>query len=327
MHGKHAVTGIETLILFIVMVLIAAIASGVYVSTSNALQQKALHVGTVAQDRVSNGYGIIRVFGYVNQTTNTIDSFDALIRLQPGSSARDINDLTMVVYTPKAFFEATLQSTKHSEYASQDFSDTAIGYSTQSALDLDLDHVPDGNPDTIQAVGDVNLLDAFRFHIGDEVIDVPLNIAIGDTGYLNLTDYPIYEDGSHSLLHGYLTVRANFSTDVPDASWQTELTAGTFRCADHPAFEECSLRTEIDETRYATLKPLTRFSATVKQGDADMILEDGETFLLRHKLIPAYYLEDDQFLNIDFVDASSVTTTISMPTPQVIYGYRVQIWP
>lgn len=62
--------GIETLIVFIAMVLIATVAASVLITTSENLQSRAKTVGTATIREVSAGLAIEDIAGYTNAASN-----------------------------------------------------------------------------------------------------------------------------------------------------------------------------------------------------------------------------------------------------------------
>jgi flagellin-like protein len=65
--------GIETLIIFIAMILVAAVAAGVLINTAGFLQNKASSTSEDSESQVSNQVIVISATGTVNATTNGTD--------------------------------------------------------------------------------------------------------------------------------------------------------------------------------------------------------------------------------------------------------------
>ena len=89
MNDKNAQVGIGTLIVFIAMILVAAVAAGVLLKTSGSLQQKATVTGEQAQREVSTNIKVTDVVGFVNDTNaHQIDAI--IIRAQLSAGSGDI---------------------------------------------------------------------------------------------------------------------------------------------------------------------------------------------------------------------------------------------
>mgnify|MGYP002761385696 CR=1 FL=1 len=88
--------GIGTLIVFIAMVLVAAIAAGVLVNTAGFLQATAEEAGQESVDKVTNRVEVVNEHGTVGNQ-DTISNISLTIRLAAGSSAVDM-DSTSVKY-------------------------------------------------------------------------------------------------------------------------------------------------------------------------------------------------------------------------------------
>ena len=94
-RNKVGAVGIGTLIVFIAMILVAAVAAVVLIRTSGVLEQKAYEIGMSSKDEASNKITIISMTG--NSTTYGVIS-ELIISMRPsgGSSAIDLASTTMV---------------------------------------------------------------------------------------------------------------------------------------------------------------------------------------------------------------------------------------
>jgi len=80
-----AMVGIGTLIVFIAMVLIAAVAASVLITTSENLQSRAKTVGTATIREVSAGLAIESINGYTNTDKTVIEYLALTVRPRAGS--------------------------------------------------------------------------------------------------------------------------------------------------------------------------------------------------------------------------------------------------
>jgi len=89
--------GIGTLIVFIAMVLVAAIAAGVLVNTAGFLQATAEDAGQESVDKVTNRLDVVSTHGVVNDrgSEKGVDSLNLTVRLAAGSGAVSLEDTTI----------------------------------------------------------------------------------------------------------------------------------------------------------------------------------------------------------------------------------------
>jgi len=91
----HAEVGVGTLIVFIAMVLVAAVAAAVLISTAGSLQQRAQQTGQEAITEVASNIAVVNVVGERNSTADDIYTVNILITLSAGSKDVDLNNLIM----------------------------------------------------------------------------------------------------------------------------------------------------------------------------------------------------------------------------------------
>jgi archaeal flagellin FlaB len=82
--NKKAEMGIGTLIIFIALLLVAAVAAGVLIQTTGSLQEKALTTGTQSRSQISTNAQVIEVSA-TNGSAGSIINFTSIMKLAPGS--------------------------------------------------------------------------------------------------------------------------------------------------------------------------------------------------------------------------------------------------
>ena len=95
---KSAAQGIGTLIIFIALILVAAVAAGVLIQTAGSLQSKSLDVGRQSQEKITTDIEVVQM--YAQDTSDgsiTIDSDNVtvVVRLGSGSEPVKLSDLLM----------------------------------------------------------------------------------------------------------------------------------------------------------------------------------------------------------------------------------------
>lgn len=98
-RGNRGQVGIGTLIVFIALVLVAAIAAGVLINTAGFLQSQAEATGEDSTSQVSDNIEVISSYGTVNDG-GSIGDLRFTVTKAPGSDTVDLSDLTIELTGP-----------------------------------------------------------------------------------------------------------------------------------------------------------------------------------------------------------------------------------
>lgn len=120
-RNEHADVGIGTLIIFIAMVLVAAVAAAVLIQTSGVLQQKATTVGKEATSDISSNLKIISIVATVGSGSENATALDFSMEVSAGGNPIDIAKTQV----------------KYIDDTHADFIDISSTYSEERTLDDD----------------------------------------------------------------------------------------------------------------------------------------------------------------------------------------------
>ena len=108
-EDERGLVGIGTLIIFIAMVIVAAVAAGVLINTSQSLQEQARKTGEETIRSVSSGVEINAVKGQTNENAK-ITSLEAVVSTYPGSDGINLGETVIQIKTPKSMEHITSEN-------------------------------------------------------------------------------------------------------------------------------------------------------------------------------------------------------------------------
>ncbi len=129
-NEDRAEVGIGTLIVFIAMVLVAAVAAAVLISTSGDLQQRASNTGEGATQQAAESMKVMAVEGKWDSTADTLDAFYVQLGLAPGAQPIDLEKLTVRYWSGTA---ATVDYIHGSAVSSTEYTTSIVRLITNTA--------------------------------------------------------------------------------------------------------------------------------------------------------------------------------------------------
>jgi flagellin-like protein len=132
-EDERGQVGIGTLIVFIAMVLVAAIAAGVLINTAGFLQSKGAATGEEASAQVSNRIDVVSAYG--NVTSESVDYVNLTVRQAAGADNINLSKSTIQWIGPDKATTLTHDSLTKAKSGSDDnFNTTAIKGDTDEVL-------------------------------------------------------------------------------------------------------------------------------------------------------------------------------------------------
>ncbi len=144
LKNNKADVGIGTLIVFIAMVLVAAVAAAVLIQTSGVLQQKAQQTGKEATAEVASNLKISSVVGKTDSTNGKIQMINVTMELAAGGSSIDFSKVVV------KYINETTTSTLNLQ--------TGSGGATASLFNYTEERVGSGSANNVLQSGDLALV-------------------------------------------------------------------------------------------------------------------------------------------------------------------------
>ena len=103
--------GVGTLIVFIAMVLVAAIASGVLINAAGLLQTKSAQASEQSSEQVSNRIQVVSSLGtQIDGTNETVGAVNLTVSLSPSAAEVDLSEMTVQWTGPTGTYSLTHNS-------------------------------------------------------------------------------------------------------------------------------------------------------------------------------------------------------------------------
>ncbi|MDG5819054.1 archaellin/type IV pilin N-terminal domain-containing protein [Natronococcus sp. A-GB7] len=130
--------GIGTLIVFIAMVLVAAIAAGVLINTAGSLQSQASDTGTETQQAVANQIEVVHAYAEDTDDEGDFDDLNLIVKKSAGSDVIDMESVT-VQYTDSDDSLTLAHGEGFTTEAGTDDSDADALTETSDRIELQID--------------------------------------------------------------------------------------------------------------------------------------------------------------------------------------------
>jgi len=131
-EDERGQVGIGTLIVFIAMVLVAAIAAGVLINTAGFLQSKGQATGEEASAQVSNRIDVVSAYG--NVTNESVDYANLTVRQAAGADNINLSKSTIQWIGPNTATTLTHTDDDVSAMSGETFNTTVIKGNNDNVL-------------------------------------------------------------------------------------------------------------------------------------------------------------------------------------------------
>lgn len=318
---KKGLISLETLIIFIAVILIAALSAGVLIRNSGVLSQRALSVGEESRERLISGVEIMSMTGTADIDAETINDIEILLRLKPGSLPVQLRNLRVLFSTNDISTAATMQIEGASDTVFDDV-DMSFVDDTWQSLGIDIEDSSYEIGTTTEQVRlyndsgtwylqfnlsySSNNADPDTEEAGSLAI-IPLGVTALTGSTLTLTDEPVEVN---EMVYGYVNVADTFTVDGA-------FTGMTITLSNFPVSTFC---------RHDNLIPERRFCLEDSIGNGDTTLGNGEIIKLKYKFRTQTALGLQSYYDLQLIPTDGAIEKLQANTPSTVVVERVTLW-
>lgn len=322
--SKKSLISLETLIILIAIIVIAALAAGVVIRQSGVLSQRATTVCDQTRERLVTGLEVISVTGTANITAEKLNDFEILVRLKAGSLPIQLKNLKILYTTQDVAMSASLQHTSATDLF-PDIDISSVNSTWRNITDFENNDLEASSGSTSELIRynpvtgnlEINLSYASNNPDTDDEDSRPGTLARIYVGNLSdasttpvvvsITDEPIIING---VKFGFVTISG--SANVNDS-----LSGTTGKIHNVPSTNVCLFTSLIQEERFCYVS---------KIGNGDTTLETGEMVSLRFRLKPFNLLPIETIYEIQLLPKEGAIETISATSPSTLVVQNTKLW-
>ena len=324
-NDKKGITGIGTLIIFIAMILVAAVAAGVIIRTSNVLQQQAYVVGSETRQRIITAIEVFAITANADVVRNTAGEFEIYTRLRAGSYPLQFKTTGFSFITSDYSFGANYQHYSLDSFYDSFDNEAKEGYSIVGLDDTEriISPIFEDEEEEIAYIEYSNSPEGDNFILelsNDEIINISLGFELSDASEVdpisaNIIDEALEDDEGN--VWGHLTIDGEITT--PGALDGDDLNVFISEFNQHPLNRDCSFDNLIPERYYCA-----EFQVG---GNDESILDSGEIAIIRYKLSDENVISEDSGFEIRFIPKRGTITDLEARTPDSINSVLLKLWP
>lgn len=299
---KKGEMGVGTLIIFIAMLLVAAVAAGVLIQTVSSLQEKSLSTGEQAEGQISTNAQVVEVSATDGRNGDVTDFYQRM-KLSPGSDPIKLEEVIFTFNTKDA--TSTLKYRGEGSVCEKNNQD---GYNTWTEENLDVVN---------------NSVTELEEDLDDDSVDdtIYLDTATNDSAvYVNVSSYGVFEvDTGVNLSNPPNTL------DVYETLENGTETYGYLNISGTQE-ENNTLNDLVTVTPYKEGEGY--FAATYEQTGSNHVpgnLQRGDVIRLCYEAPTE--ITSEQELRLNFIPKTGTSTMTKFMTPNVISTQRVYLYP